>query len=441
MSIRLTCPNGHLLETADELAGKKVRCSICQAIADVPLAAVVPAPRLELAPTPPPAPSTPRLEPSPPNLQAPVATGTPSLPQSTAPSEFRPRPLFTPVASQQPPTPPEGTDNLEVIAPEVIDEGEDYVVGQVIAPPPARGEPDQHVAAHRSEEAIDFGEAPLRSRDDLRDDEWGRLPRRRRLSPDEEERRKKKLRRRQRRDSRAMKLVRLGLGFHATKVLAWLLSMVLFMVMMVMIIMIGVSAVAQAAQGGRDAGAIDTAQGVALLFGSVIAILYLIAPILGITGSILCCFVPSKTRARPLIFTSLILDGLPLLLGAMALFLGALATQTGVSSLSRLGTVLTILAFCCNVAALVLFVLFVKSIASFYGDRGTGNEAIHVMLHLFVIAIGGFTVIWSSSYVLRFVFIFGPILQIGMFFGWIIMIIKIVIRLFNVIQTARALIG
>jgi hypothetical protein len=436
VSIRLSCPNGHLLEAADELAGKKVRCSICQAIADVPPPRVeVAPPRIDLA-----AADSPRRSPPP---------STPPLPQSSAPPEFRPRPLFTPVAPPLPaqPTRSEAMDDVEIISPEVIEEEEDekeedYIVAHVMAPPPAPGAPDQHIAPRRRDEAVDFGEPPPRSRHPYRDDDWEeRLPRRRGRGLDDQERRKKKLRRKQRRDSRAMKLVRLGLGFHSIKVLAWLLSMVLFMIMMVMIIMIGVSAMAQAAQGGRDAGALDTAQGVALLFGSVIAILYLIAPILGITGSILCCFVPSKTRARPLIFTSLILDGLPLILGAMAIFLGALATQMGVSSLSRLGTVLTILAFCCNVAALVLFMFFVKSIACFYGDRGTGNEAIHVMLHLFVIAIGGFAVIWASSYVLRFVFIFGPILQIGMFFGWIIMIIKIVIRLFNVIQTARALIG
>jgi hypothetical protein len=421
--IRLHCPNGHLLETADEHAGKKVRCSICQAIADVP----VPAPAI-MAPLAP-AVTVP--------LPPPALSRTPPAPPLTNSAEFRPRPLFTPLA----PTPtqqtaqPEHLDHLEEIAPEVIEEEEEenLVVAEFLAPPP-----DERIAPRG--EARYEPELPQLPRG-YRDDLDRRLPRRPRTPEEEDERRKKKQRRRQRRDFRAMKLVRLGLGFHAVKVLAWLLSILLFMIMIVSLVMIGVSMVAQGAQGARDTGALDAAQGVAVLFGSVITILFLIAPFLGITGSILCCFVTPKTRARPLIFTSLILDGVPLVLGAMAMILGALATQMGVSGLSAMGRALMLLAFCSEVAALVLFMLFVKAIASFYGDRGTGNEAVHVMIHLFVISIGGFGVVFGSSYVLRFVFLFGPILQICMFLGWIWMIVKIVIRLFNVIQTTRGLIG
>jgi hypothetical protein len=74
MSIRIPCPNGHILEIADQYIGKLVRCGLCQSllVAQPPVAAIVAAePPPVVMPPPQPVP----VSPPPPRIAPPLAEG------------------------------------------------------------------------------------------------------------------------------------------------------------------------------------------------------------------------------------------------------------------------------------------------------------------------------------------------------------------------------
>jgi hypothetical protein len=95
MPIALSCACGQRSQVGDELAGRKVRCPVCQAVLDVPAArpaAPVPAvpPAARAVPAPPPVPPAP-VRPPPPPAQAPPVPVV-----SAAPPDEEPIPCVVP---------------------------------------------------------------------------------------------------------------------------------------------------------------------------------------------------------------------------------------------------------------------------------------------------------------------------------------------------------
>jgi predicted Zn finger-like uncharacterized protein len=193
-------------------------------------------------------------------------------------------------------------------------------------------------------------------------DEEDDRPRRRDQDEEDEDDRspKKKLRPRE-----GWKKVRLGLTFYLISIFVFLGGMVLLF--LVALITVGMSAAS---------GSLSAAGGGAVLFGVLGLLIGLAARGLWTAGMVLCMFVPNKpeTPLRLLGILSMSLCGANLLFWLLASFVGVL--DTGVAFFggaapitygSEIGVatvVLEILALLCGVAWFIVFILFLRAVAT-----------------------------------------------------------------------------
>jgi hypothetical protein len=136
------------------------------------------------------------------------------------------------------------------------------------------------------------------------------------------------------------------------------------------------------------AGLLVEVGGLAGLVGNALTtVLALATAVLGVAGSVLCCWVPPRSGARGLILASLACDGAALLLrGVSGVLWVAIAFGLPAPFLAAVG--LQFLAVPCALAALVLFLLFLGQLARSVGERRLGKEAVALVIHL-AIMVGG----------------------------------------------------
>jgi hypothetical protein len=216
-------------------------------------------------------------------------------------------------------------------------------------------------------------------------------PRRRRRERDDDEeevrprKRKKAVLTRQQ-----FSLTNLGLAFHYANFLCLLVGIVLILLGFLCLIMAGVGALTGAAQ---DRSAAQTVIGVArvgqFLGGAGTLAVLPVSPLLGITGSILCCWVPPRTGARPLIMTSLGLYAGSLLLTLVAFLVAGTVSFRTVEADSAAALVFTLLGMACSLAGFILFLLFLRRLAFFLGDTSTGDEAMSLLIFFIILTVGG----------------------------------------------------
>jgi len=155
--------------------------------------------------------------------------------------------------------------------------------------------------------------------------------------------------------------------------------------------------------------------------------LFFAKPILGIIGSIFCLRVPSGANAKPFLWTSIGLDAVSLVVGALFFLLGAYAAarrgQAG-AEVAALAVVFLGINYLCNYLAWVFLLVFVHKFAVYVTDWGTSSEAIPV---------GALGTILLLSPVLAVVLIavLAPILPrdvLGMllFFGYVLLLVWVV---------------
>lgn len=155
----------------------------------------------------------------------------------------------------------------------------------------------------------------------------------------------------------------LGLGFHYAKVVGTLLNILLGIVAFLLVL----------GTKGRLAGAL---QGLEQVAGLLIALV-------GVTGSVLCCWVPPRSRARPLILASLAFDGAATLLRFLAAALAALAVSAAASGLE-------VCASLGSFVGLVLFLFFLRRLADYLDEGGLADEAMSIILFLGVVLVSIF---------------------------------------------------
>jgi hypothetical protein len=380
MAIVLVCPNGHKLAVADEHAGKKAICTICKAIMPIPAAPAAPRAVSAAAAPPPP------VRTGPPENPPPVRTPPPVAPPPQPVTDIR---LAEPGPAPPSPEPP-AMQVTEFVEPEPM-------LITDIAPGP--GTPNL-VPLGQDEEPFEV----------IEDFEEVR-PRPSRARERERKRTKKKARLRR----QGLNLVNLGLGFHFAR-------FVVFQFCLLLYVGIVVTAIPNPSMA------------------SVLAIFFnigffLVAPLLGITGSILCLWVPGDSNARVFIIISLALDGvIPFFW--IILIAAALAAGTG----GALAVVL--LGFLAFIGAWVMFMIFLKFLAEYLDQVHLGNESVRLIIKGIIILVTTM-VVQAILFAMAFNM---PLLLVGLialalFIGWVVVMVNFITELLNLIGSIRQVIA
>lgn len=242
------------------------------------------------------------------------------------------------------------------------------------------------------------------------------------LEPEESELPKKKKAR-----ARQQRRVDLGLQFHYAKIVCLLGALAVWM-------MLSATMPLQDTLDGGMATLIRIIGAISILG------LFIIAPVLGIIGSILCCFVPRRTRARPLIVGSLVLDLIPFLLVVVALLIAllarlGLAEQEGAIGVARVVQVLALLLL---VAGWAVFMLFLRRLADYLDEGGQHEEALSILVGgILIMVTPGLLV--SPILIFRgttFALVFAVVVALGMVW-WLSILIKLLFRNLTVIGRLR----
>lgn len=187
--------------------------------------------------------------------------------------------------------------------------------------------------------------------------------------------------------------VRLGLGFHLAKAITLVVGM---SVLACMGFVLGIKGAA-AAQKNPQAGVIQIIEQSASI--RVVGFVFRVLMTgLGIVGSTLCCFVPTRSKARGLVVTSLIMDVAPFFIGLFLAYQltreNLVAGQAGIQfdsvtiALGRLAILMPLVSFFC-------FFGFLRRLALFKKKRWLADSASGIMwfaLILTIVAVvGSFT--------------------------------------------------
>jgi hypothetical protein len=234
-----------------------------------------------------------------------------------------------------------------------------------------------------------IGDEDILDGQDVIEDEPPRPRRRAREYEYEEEddeerpRRKKKLKRAL--TQQQMSMTSLGLAFYYADILTVLIGLV---IVIGGSFLVGVAAAGSTAgrTPGGAAGAVGAAS-VIVLLGDVAMVF--IAPLLGITGGILCCWVPSKTGAKPLIIASAALSGGALLCPLLAIIVGAGGALSGLGAgAGAMGMVLILFSPLLSLAGFILFMLFLRQLATYLSEHGAADEAMSIIIQSLLLLIG-----------------------------------------------------
>jgi hypothetical protein len=245
-----------------------------------------------------------------------------------------------------------------------------------------------------------------------------------------------------------MHMTNLGLAFHYAKILTILVAMAVTGFANILVVMAGTSAVTDATPGAiSGAGSAISAAGV-IAFVAQITIAFVV-PALGITGSILCCWVPSKTGGKPLVITSMSLDSAGLVLPFICIIaIGAGAALGGLAAGAGAGVLFLLLSPLCSLAGFILFMLFLRQLANFLDQPGTADEALSVIFTSLLLLFGGPILI--IGLVALGVFIGGKDRASASFVGctiglfiivvvivWLVFVVKLLFRILYLIGSMR----
>lgn len=226
-------------------------------------------------------------------------------------------------------------------------------------------------------------------------------------------------RKRKMKESQRMKLAYWGLGLQYAKFLCVITNLVLS----------GLSAIIVRASAPDFHGA-------ALFCLSVP--LSICTPLIGLTGALLCFWVPKRSQARLLIQISFGLDAGAVLaqsLGAILILMGGRLAMASLS-LTGMGTY-------AYLGACILFLLFLRALAFYLRDKGSESEVIDIMVRwivMTVLAPLAFTPL-GAMWVERGQSVFGMFWRltlIGMLaLAYLVFYFKVLIRLLNLIAAIR----
>lgn len=161
-------------------------------------------------------------------------------------------------------------------------------------------------------------------------------------------------------------------------------------------------------------------------------------PLIGLTGSLLCCWVPKRSQARRLIQISFGLD-----VGAiLASGLGNILLLAG-GHLALVGSLLAAMGAFASLAACILFMLFLRTLAAYLRDRGSEEEMMEIMVRWIVMTVVGPVLLFplgAMSAPIRRSVVGGMISTVflgGIYLTFLVFYFRTVLRLLNVISAIR----
>lgn len=161
-------------------------------------------------------------------------------------------------------------------------------------------------------------------------------------------------------------------------------------------------------------------------------------PLIGLTGSLLCCWVPKRSQARLLIQISFGLD-----VGAiLASGLGNILLLAG-GHLAIVGSLLAAMGAFASLAACILFMLFLRALAAYLRDRGSEEEITEIMVRWIVMTVVGPVLLFPlgamSAPIRRSVVggITSTVFLGGIYLTFLVFYFRTVLRLLNVISAIR----
>jgi hypothetical protein len=256
---------------------------------------------------------------------------------------------------------------------------------------------------------------------------------------EEEDRPRRKKKKKGSMSRHQLSMTSLGLGFHYAKLLTYLIAMnVTFACNILM---------ARAAVGG-EGGSFALLRAVSM---AAAVVFNWVGPTLGITGSILCCWVPAKTGGKPMIITSLALDVVAFVLPIISLISAGASVALGgfaaAASAFALVLVLLAIAAACTLTSFVLFILFLRQLAFFLDDSGMADEAMGIVIHYILLLI---TPLVTVTLLLMLVFFISRDFASSLFancifllvmavaiIAWLVFVIKLMFRILNLIGSLR----
>jgi hypothetical protein len=230
-----------------------------------------------------------------------------------------------------------------------------------------------------------------------------------------------------------MRLANVGLGFHYAKIVCILVALVLTLVSSALIVF-------AASEGAR---------GVRGVLSCLSLVLILATPLLGGTGSLLCFWLPSKSRSRVLVIVSFALE----VGGAALTGIATIMTITGSAvaadefgrgrgpggglAMAGTGLILILLGAVVIYASFIMFLVFLRAIASYLRDEATANEAMRQLILYLIVTIGGFVVLTGLTFALRGAGMGGLIVMFVLTLGWLVVICFVMFGILNVLGTIR----
>jgi hypothetical protein len=257
----------------------------------------------------------------------------------------------------------------------------------------------------------------------IREEEESALPRPGRSRGEERQRKRTKKKARLRRKS--LTLVNLGLGFHFARFVAFLFC-ILFHV--------GFTFLARPSPS------------VAFVLIVLFNVAFFFALLLGVTGSILCLWVPRESNSRVFIIVALAIDALLLVCWVIQgiILIAAILTAGAVGYL-----VIVFLEFVAFVASWVFFMLFLKFLADYLYEHALGHEAIRLIIKGITILVG---TIVCDAIIIAVVFSLPPetivvfailliVVFLIIFITWVVILVNFIMEILNLIGSIRQVIA
>ena len=194
-----------------------------------------------------------------------------------------------------------------------------------------------------------------------------------------------------------LKLVDVGLLLHYIKLMIYIIGIILGITMAILLAVAGAQ-MAEALEAGAK-GAEAEAGGVQgfVVFGTVtvmalvsfllILVMSQIAPLLGIVGSFLCCWIPKKSECRGTIITSLTFDLVSMITGLLGMLAGLGVFGMERHKVENMQLYLQMITWFCTISAWLTFLTFLRGLGKYLGEPGVGNEALNLIARLVVMVI------------------------------------------------------
>ncbi|MBI3408850.1 MAG: hypothetical protein HY040_10875 [Planctomycetes bacterium] len=440
---RISCPNGHVLGIGPQHEGKKIRCPKCQVILQVPMGSAVKpasqAPSTGAAPSQKPAAS-----------QGAAVSQGPARPPASG--QTAPRPARPPAPPPPPPLPPATpfsemeTLSLPARKP-LLDDDDDLPRSRR---PRDEGD-DERPRRRRDDEFDERPRARKQRQDDYVDEDDDRRHGRRDDDEDEDEERRRSRRGRDdewdegeedadwdeppatKGSGKRRRATRTGLQLHFVRY-GLMAGAFAFILLGFALIFLGGTT--------RVAGLVG-AGGMVILVGAVLGVLA--APILGLIGNVFCMRMEPRAGGSGLALGGLILDscvlaGIVLIVVFVGASFGSIGMEmnragppppdmaAGAAGSLLVALLLYIIVALCALASFILFMLMLRNIARFVGEKRKAGSAVRMLIVTLAVGIGGGMLMGAVSQLIARMGGAGAILFLVIYLAWVISMIFIYVR-------------